>query len=100
MPSLLCKHCERPCMKCPACPDATLLMTDRQGVEIDYCAACRGVWLDRGELDKLLERAAFAAAPAPVAQNRKQLDVADLDYRGDQRYHRQRKKSWLNEIFD
>jgi Zn-finger nucleic acid-binding protein len=35
-----------------------------------------------------------------VAQNRKQLDVADLDYRGDQRYHRQRKKSWLNEIFD
>ena len=87
-------------MKCPACPDATLLMTDRQGVEIDYCPACRGVWLDRGELDKLLERAAFAAAPAPVAQNRKQFEVADSDYRGDQRYHRQHKKSWLNEIFD
>ena len=88
-------------MKCPACPDATLLMTDRQGVEIDYCAACRGVWLDRGELDKLLERAAFTAAPAPapVAQNRKQFEVED-DYRGEQRHHRQRKKSWLNEIFD
>jgi Zn-finger nucleic acid-binding protein len=41
-------------MKCPACPDSNLLMTDRQGVEIDYCPACRGVWLDRGELDKLL----------------------------------------------
>jgi Zn-finger nucleic acid-binding protein len=89
-------------MKCPACPDSNLLMTDRQGVEIDYCPACRGVWLDRGELDKLLDRAAVAAAPAPerVAQNRKQLDHGDSDYRGDQRYHRQHKKSWLNEIFD
>ena len=98
----LCKHCERPLMKCPACPDSNLLMTDRQGVEIDYCPACRGVWLDRGELDKLLDRAAVAAAPAPerVAQNRKQLDHGDSDYRGDQRYHRQHKKSWLNEIFD
>ena len=98
----LCKHCERPFMKCPACPDSNLLMTDRQGVEIDYCPACRGVWLDRGELDKLLDRAAVAAAPAPerVAQNRKQLDHGDSDYRGDQRYHRQHKKSWLNEIFD
>ena len=77
-------------------------MTDRQGVEIDYCPACRGVWLDRGELDKLLDRAAVAAAPAPerVAQNRKQLDHGDSDYRGDQRYHRQHKNSWLNEIFD
>ena len=89
-------------MKCPACPDSNLLMTDRQGVEIDYCPACRGIWLDRGELDKLLDRAAVAAAPAPerVAQNRKQLDHGDSDYRGDQRYHRQHKKSWLNEIFD
>ena len=89
-------------MKCPFCPDSNLLMTDRQGVEIDYCPACRGVWLDRGELDKLLDRAAVAAAPAPerVAQNRKQLDHGDSDYRGDQRYHRQHKKSWLNEIFD
>ena len=89
-------------MKCPACPDSNLLMTDRQGVEIDYCPACRGVWLDRGELDKLLDRAAVAAAPAfeRVAQNRKQLDHGDSDYRGDQRYHRQHKKSWLNEIFD
>ena len=89
-------------MKCPACPDSNLLMTDRQGVEIDYCPACRGVWLDRGELDKLLDRAAVAAAPAPerVAQNRKHLDHGDSDYRGDQRYHRQHKKSWLNEIFD
>ena len=68
-------------MKCPTCPDSTLVMTDRQGVEIDYCPTCRGIWLDRGELDKL-------------------PDFEDSDYRGGQRYHRDRKKSWLNEIFD
>ncbi|NTV06793.1 MAG: hypothetical protein HGA59_09870 [Chlorobiaceae bacterium] len=44
-------------MKCPAC-SADLLLSERQGIEIDYCPACRGVWLDRGELDKIIERAA------------------------------------------
>ncbi|VVD69855.1 hypothetical protein PCA20602_00568 [Pandoraea capi] len=43
-------------MKCPVCGIPDLLMTERQGVEIDYCPSCRGVWLDRGELDKLIER--------------------------------------------
>jgi Zn-finger nucleic acid-binding protein len=58
-------------VKCPICTDVDLVMTDRQGIEIDYCPKCRGVWLDRGELDKLIERSAAAlapAAPAPVAQ--------------------------------
>jgi Zn-finger nucleic acid-binding protein len=44
-------------MKCPNCNE-TLVMADRQGVEIDYCPKCRGVWLDRGELDKIIERSA------------------------------------------
>ena len=44
-------------MKCPHCQDADLVMSDRQGVEIDYCPRCRGVWLDRGELDKIIARA-------------------------------------------
>ena len=52
-------------MKCPACSDKDLLMTERQGVEIDYCPSCRGVWLDRGELDKIIERSNEMAAPAP-----------------------------------
>lgn len=43
-------------MNCPACKDTVLLLADRQGVEIDYCPKCRGVWLDRGELDKIIER--------------------------------------------
>ena len=51
-------------MKCPI--DGTeLKMTDRSGVEIDYCPSCRGVWLDRGELDKIIERSAAAAPPPP-----------------------------------
>jgi uncharacterized protein len=43
-------------MKCPVCTNVDLLMAERQGVEIDYCPNCRGVWLDRGELDKIIER--------------------------------------------
>lgn len=41
-------------MKCPVCKDVTLLMSEKQGVEIDYCPECRGIWLDRGELEKLI----------------------------------------------
>ncbi len=43
-------------MFCPVCKDVDLALADRQGIEIDYCPRCRGVWLDRGELDKLIER--------------------------------------------
>ena len=92
-------------MKCPNCPDTTLVMTDRQGVEIDYCPACRGVWLDRGELDKLLDRAAVAAAadvkvsePAARVQHRPEFERSE--HRGSQPYYRDRKKSWLSDIFD
>ena len=45
-------------MKCPQCKDNALVMSERQGIEIDYCPNCRGIWLDRGELDKLSEKAA------------------------------------------
>ena len=54
-------------MTCPV-DGATLVMSERQGIEIDYCPTCRGVWLDRGELDKIIERSAQPApAPQPVA---------------------------------
>jgi Zn-finger nucleic acid-binding protein len=80
-------------------------MTDRQGVEIDYCPQCRGVWLDRGELDKLLDRATSsmnaappAGAAAPQYQPR-QPDFEDSDFRRHRQSHYKR-KSWLHEIFD
>ena len=43
-------------MKCPVCKDVTLLMSEKKGIEIDYCPECRGIWLDRGELEKLVEK--------------------------------------------
>lgn len=49
-------------MRCPVCAESQLIMTERQGIEIDYCPQCRGVWLDRGELDKIIER----ATPVPL----------------------------------
>lgn len=55
-------------MNCPTCPSSVLVMTERNGIEIDYCPTCRGVWLDRGELDKIIERVtASTVAPASVA---------------------------------
>jgi len=86
-------------MKCPSCTDTLLVMSDRQGVEVDYCPQCRGAWLDRGELDKLIERStAMAPTPASSAAARSPPEFADSDYehgRGPQRY---RKKSWLSTI--
>ena len=48
-------------MKCPVCKTPDLLLSEREGIEIDYCSTCRGIWLDRGELDKLLARVENAA---------------------------------------
>ena len=68
-------------MKCSTCTDTALVMSDRQGVEIDYCPQRRGVWLDRGELDKLIERsAAMTPAPAARAAVQSQPQFADSDY--------------------
>lgn len=90
-------------MKCPACPETTLLMTDRQGVEIDYCPNCRGVWLDRGELDKLVQLAATQST-SPVSSGhrpseaQRRPDFHDSDY--GKKYDGHRRKSWLSDIFD
>jgi uncharacterized protein len=91
-------------MKCPVCPDSTLVMSDRQGVEIDYCPNCRGVWLDRGELDKLIDRAAPQAAPVQQVQrapaHQRQPDFVDSDQHRGYGYGKRKQKNWLSEIFD
>jgi Zn-finger nucleic acid-binding protein len=85
-------------MLCPVC-HVGLAMTDRQGVEIDYCPQCRGVWLDRGELDKIIERSGQANAPTPQP-----APFAQQSYRPDRDdgrgYQKKRKKSFLEELFD
>ena len=91
-------------MPCPVCK-VPLVMSDRQGVEIDYCPQCRGVWLDRGELDKIIERSAAAearpaaAAPEPRHQNRDRGYDRGYGHGGDYR-HGKRRKSFLEELFD
>ena len=92
-------------MKCPTCTDTALVMSDRQGVEIDYCPQCRGVWLDRGELDKLIERSptATVAASTPAGDRaaRSQPQFVDSDYdQGRSPQGGRKKKSWLSDIFD
>lgn len=76
-------------MQCPVCQE-TLRSSDRQGIEIDVCPRCRGVWLDRGELDKLLER---EAAPPRRSDDRRDFDD------DDDRYPRRRRSIWT-ELFD
>lgn len=70
-------------MKCPNCEE-TLVMTERQGVEIDYCPKCRGVWLDKGELDKMIEKAITSESSQKLNQDeqkgkRKYDDDNDYD---------------------
>jgi Zn-finger nucleic acid-binding protein len=85
-------------MQCPVCKDPQLVISERQGIEIDYCPACRGVWLDRGELDKLIEKSSQSAPSRPSPPTRQYDDHRSHE---DSRSGYQRKpKSWLNEIFD
>ncbi len=104
-------------MKCPI-DDTDLVMSDRQGIEIDYCPKCRGVWLDRGELDKIIERSAPGPAAAPArpqpgyaqeppprfAERPREYDDRDRDYRREADYHNRKpykkRESFLGEIFD
>lgn len=81
-------------MKCPNC-NVSLVMTDRSGVEIDYCPDCRGVWLDRGELDKIIERA------APTVKTENPSHYAEKQrYSSDKDYHYKKKKGLLGDLFD
>jgi uncharacterized protein len=96
-------------MQCPTCDNVNLAMADRQGIEIDYCPQCRGIWLDRGELDRLIERAEQAtamlpSAPPPYRDSHARDDRArhggDRHYGSRHGHHGKRPKSLLGELFD
>jgi Zn-finger nucleic acid-binding protein len=106
-------------MQCPVCVDVQLSISSREGVEIDYCPQCRGVWLDRGELDKILDRvaAAPAAPPPPPARDDRPRDDRDRDRdrdrddrhrdrddryrdRDDRSSKKRRRGSFLEDLFD
>lgn len=95
-------------MDCPVCK-VELKMSERQGIEIDYCPQCRGVWLDRGELDKIIERSEQATPPSrsePRTEKRteqrpepRREGLFDDDY-DDDRERKRRKRGFLGDLFD
>ncbi len=93
-------------MQCPVCDGVDLAMTTREGIEIDYCPKCRGVWLDRGELDKIIERSAPVPEVAPLQPQKPREDKypdqprAYHGYGDRDNYKRKKKKSLLGELFD
>ena len=84
-------------MLCPHCK-AELRMTERRNIEIDYCPQCRGVWLDRGELDKLLESSERGYGSSEKGEERRRYPEAER-YDGDRKPY-YKKKSFLSELFD
>lgn len=87
-------------MKCPACQE-TLLMSEKNGIEIDYCPNCRGIWLDRGELEKIMERSASHYAKRENYESdfkRYGYDRYDTD--DYKRHPHKKKKSFLDDLFD
>ena len=97
-------------MKCPTCTTVDLVMSERQGIEIDYCPTCRGVWLDRGELDKVIERSAAAYAPPAAVAPAPQAAPVPPPFHGhpgkshhhddDHQYGKHGKRSFLKDLFD
>ena len=77
-------------MKCPVCKDVTLLMSERCGVEIDYCPECRGIWLDRGELEKIMEK--------EDAYIKKEVKEETKHY--EEKPRKQKRESFMSEIFE
>lgn len=88
-------------MKCPKC-NTTLMMSERQGIEIDYCPDCRGIWLDRGELDKIIERSTQTQESVNHSYSNEHNKHDDYKYHDNYKHHDKyyKKKSWLNELFD
>ncbi|MBS3921056.1 MAG: zf-TFIIB domain-containing protein [Deltaproteobacteria bacterium] len=95
-------------MQCPACKEISLVMTERQGIEVDYCPQCRGVWLDRGELDKIVERAAQVntVSESRMSQEHDRRSKEQREYRDDDddKYYgkgrKRKKRGFLGELFD
>jgi len=88
-------------MNCPTCPKSTLVMSERSGIEIDYCPTCRGVWLDRGELDKIIERVNEAPARNDRVSEVQRSDRDDRDDRGRRPAGKPKKRSsFLTELFE
>lgn len=88
-------------MQCPSC-QTMLLMSDRHGVEIDYCPECRGVWLDRGELDRIIERVNRDQSnnSEPFYEPNRSRSQVPQDPYHHKRYKKKKRLDFLDDIFD
>lgn len=91
-------------MKCPTCKESKLVISERSGIEIDYCPDCRGVWLDRGELDKILERSRSDLEQqlenrVPDSRTPYPQTPYNQPHYKEEKYYK-RKKSFLEDLFD
>lgn len=95
-------------MHCPSC-NASLLMTDRNGIEIDYCPDCRGVWLDRGELDKIIERSiantsnSHSSSHSNTSHSHSSPSnyyTEKLKYEAMKKHHHKKHRGFLGDLFD
>lgn len=89
-------------MKCPVCKEVNLSMAERRGIEIDYCPQCRGIWLDRGELDRMLAQAEREPEPVPdLGRGERREHPAARGHRDPKHGHYQpRRKSFLRELLE
>ena len=85
-------------MKCPHCEEL-LLITERQGIEMDYCPKCRGVWLDKGELDKIIERIA-GSPPKSSKEVYEEDEFKDRGFKDGSHQNRRKRGGFLNNLFD
>lgn len=93
-------------MYCPICKTINLVMSERQGIEIDYCPQCRGVWLDRGELDKIIEKS-LSMSPSPRMEthgpsysNQRPADRGYPEHHQGEYYKKKKREGFLSELFD
>lgn len=88
-------------IKCPRCTASELVVSERNAIEIDVCPSCRGVWLDRGELDKLIERSLqWRSSSRDDDDDDDRFERHERRDRDDDHWKHRRKKSWLSELFD
>ena len=89
-------------MKCPTCKDISLVMSERQSIEIDYCPECRGVWLDNGELDKIIERSSIESSAHSDRKFYEKKYKSDKyeHYDPSHRREKRKKKNFFSELFD
>ena len=92
-------------MNCPVCTNVSLVMSERQGIEIDYCPQCRGIWLDRGELDKVIDRSVGASSGQRFDNEKREHS---RDYKSSEHYrephreghYKKKREGFLADLFD